>query len=393
MRNTYEYRGGLADGPARGRGAQLNPPSRFEKLSLHVLGEHLDRAAAERVEHLDERGVVGGGVSEPGAEPLAKAGRRLETMVLRDDSRTAINHVDSPDVGFSWTVNPYRGCEHGCVYCYARPTHEALGFSSGVDFESRIIAKMEAPELLRKELSKASWVGEPIVMSGVTDPYQPVESKLGITRRCLEVFAEFRQPVSIVTKSRLVLRDLDLLQELARHDAVRVAVSVTSLDNQLAAKMEPRAASPADRLWTIRRLASAGIPVTAMVAPIIPALNDREVPAILKEVADAGADSAGYVLLRLPHQIKELFEDWLTRHFPERKEHVLKLIRDTRGGKLYDAAWNTRFTGEGPFAQHLAATFNLFARRYGLTRSRTRLSSAAFRKPADASQMSLFEVA
>lgn len=373
----HEYRSHLPDGPVRGRGAGLNPPNRFERLSLHVLGEHLDHQRLETP-------------GDPDAPAPGDRGRQVPTDVLPDHARSVINHVDSPDIGFQWSINPYRGCSHGCIYCYARPTHETLGFSSGLDFETKILAKFDAPRLLREELSKPSWTGEPIVMSGVTDPYQPVEAQLQITRRCLETFAEFRQPVSIITKSRLILRDIDLLADLARHNAVRVAISVTSLDNRLAARLEPRAAAPNDRLWTIRRLASAGIPVAVMVAPIIPALNDREVPAILKAVADAGASSAGYVLLRLPYQIKELFEDWLARHFPDRKEHVLNLLRQTRGGKLYDAAWNTRMTGEGPFARHLAATFNLFARRHKLDARLPSLSRTSFRRPADAAQMSLF---
>ena len=365
--------GTLTDGPARGRGAGLNPTNRFEKLSLSVLGEHLDRIAVERHDFAD--------------------GRQVATEVYRDRSKTILNRVDSPDIGFKWTVNPYRGCEHGCVYCYARPGHEMLGLSSGLDFETRITAKPDAPRLLRKALAKPGWAGEPIVMSGVTDCYQPIESKLKITRGCLEVCADARQPVGIVTKSRLVLRDLDMLAELARHNAVRVAVSITTLDNQLAAKLEPRAASPRDRLWIVRRLASAGIPVTAMVAPLIPAINDREVPKILEAAANAGASSASWVLLRLPHAIKDLFDDWLDRHFPERREHVESLLRQSRGGKLYDAAWGKRMTGEGPYAQQLAQTFRVFAARYGLNHPRRPLNRDAFRRPTVADQMPLFQEA
>jgi DNA repair photolyase len=365
------YAGRFVDGPVRGRGAGLNPPNRFERLSLEVLGEHWDHLATETRRFED--------------------GRQVATQVLRDYSRTVLNPVDSPDLPFAWTLNPYRGCEHGCVYCYARPTHETLALGCGLDFETRILAKPDAARLLRAELGRESWKGQAIVMSGVTDPYQPIESKLGITRGCLEVMVEHRQAVAIVTKSRLVLRDLDLLGELNRHQAAHVAVSLTTLDNALASKMEPRAASPSDRLWTIRRLAAAGIPVMVMTAPIIPAINDRELPALLKAAADAGATSAGYVLLRLPHQNKALFEEWLDRHFPDRKKHVLNILRQTRGGELYDPAWNTRMTGQGAFADQIQQTFTLFARRFGLHQRRHELNTDAFRRPADAAQFQLFE--
>jgi DNA repair photolyase len=229
------------------------------------------------------------------------------------------------------------------------------------------------------------------MMSGVTDCYQPVESKLKITRQCLQVLAEARQPVGIVTKSRLILRDLDLLTQLSRCGAVKVAVSLTTLDNDLAAKMEPRAASPRDRLWTMRRLASAGVAVSAMVAPVIPAINDRQVPAILKAAADAGATSAGYVLVRLPYQIKDLFEDWLARHMPQRQKRVQRLIRQARGGKLYEAEWGTRMCGQGAYARQIGKTFELFAARYGLTNGHEPMNTGAFRRPRDSAQMSLFD--
>lgn len=360
----------LPDGPARGRGAQLNPTNRFERLSLHVLGEHLNHIATERHDF--------------------DGGRQVTTEIYRDDARTVINPVDSPDIGFSWTLNPYRGCEHGCIYCYARPTHETLSFSSGLDFETKILAKLDAPKLLRAELGKSRWRGETIAMSGVTDPYQPIESRLKITRQCLEVMAECRQAVSIVTKSRLILRDLDLLSELAKHNAVRVAVSLTSLDNHLASKMEPRAASPRDRLWTIQRLASAGIPVVVMVAPMIPALNDREMPALLKAASEAGASAAGYVLLRLPYQIKALFDEWLARHFPHRRSHVKALLTEARGGKLYDATWGDRMRGKGAYAEQIKQTFDVFTARYNLRHSLPAINTTAFRRPQDTAQMSLF---
>ncbi len=377
---------GSARPAGRGRrGAASNPANRFERLSLEVLP--LDGGAC--VDPDDRPG-------SPGGAPIAvdawqnPAGRTVQTAVYPDRSRSVINRVDSPDLPFHWTINPYRGCEHGCIYCYARPTHETLGMSSGLDFETKIMAKTEAPALLRKELAHPKWAGQPIVMSGVTDAWQPVESQLGITRGCLEVMAEARQPVSIVTKSRLILRDLDLLAELAKHDAVRVAVSLTTLDNALASKLEPRAASPRNRLWAIQRLAAAGVPVGVMVAPVIPAITDREVPKLLRAAADAGARWAGYVLLRLPHQNKQLFDDWLAEHYPQRREHVLSLIRQTRGGKLYDATFSNRMQGSGPYAQQLHMTFAMFARRVKLHETPAPMTGAAFRRPDAREQLALF---
>ena len=373
----------LPAGPARGRGAQLNPANRFEGHRLHVLGDHLDHQQRER--H-DDAPCTGG---PPGH------GRQYPTQVFADTSRTIINYVDpdkSPDIHFRWTVNPYRGCEHGCVYCYARPTHEYAGMSSGLDFETRILAKHDAPRMLRAELASPKWQGEPIVMSGVTDPYQPIEREQRVTRGCLEVFAECRQPVSIVTKNRLILRDIDLLQTLARHHAVGVSVSITTLDATLAQRMEPRASAPRDRLETVRRLTDAGVPTSVMVAPIVPGLTDREVPTILQQAAEAGARSAGYVLLRLPHQLKALFLDWLGRHYPDRAQHVESLLRGARGGALYDATPGTRQRGEGPVATQIGQMFKLYARRHGLTGHHHQLSGAAFRPPStDATgQMTLF---
>jgi DNA repair photolyase len=338
-----EFQDALPTGPIRGRGAGLNPGNRFEDVRLHVLGEHVDEIVAE------------------GAD-----GQPVTTRVYRDAAKSVLNPVDSPDICFKWSVNPYRGCEHGCVYCYARPNHEYLGLSSGLDFETKILAKLDAPEILRRELTRPSWSGDGIAISGVTDPYQPIEAKLRITRRVLELFAELAQPVSLVTKNRLITRDIDLLGELAKHNAASAAISITSLDNRLSSKMEPRASSPRDRLEAVRRLADAGVPVTVMVAPIIPALNESEVPAILKAAADAGATSAGSVLLRLPHQIKALFFDWLAREFPERAAHVEAAVRDTRGGELYQTAWRVRQRGTGPRAEQVGQLFNLFAKKHGL---------------------------
>lgn len=363
-----EFPDALSHGPVRGRGAGLNPGNRFEDVRLHVLGDHLDAQAAE-----------------------APDGRQIPTTILDDDTKSIINPVDSPDLNFSWTINPYRGCEHGCIYCYARPGHEYLGMSSGLDFETKILAKRRAPELLRKALARPLWTGEPVMMSGVTDPYQPVERDLKITRGCLEVLAECRQAVCLITKNRLILRDLDVLSRLREHRAVHAAVSITSLDPVQASKMEPRASSPRDRLETIRQLTSAGIPVTVMTAPIIPGLNDHEVPAILEAAREAGATMAGYVLLRLPYQIKDLFLDWLKRNFPLRAQHVESLIRQTHGGELYDASYFTRQRGEGPIAAQIRQNFTVFKRRFHLDRSGESLNTKAFRRPqTDSAQLSLF---
>jgi DNA repair photolyase len=366
-----EYPDAVPHGAVRGRGAGLNPANRYEGYRLHVLGEELDRLA-EQTE---------------GEGP-----RQVKTVVYRDRSRSIINRVDpnSADIGFNWTLNPYRGCEHGCIYCYARPDHERLGMSCGLDFETKIVAKPEAPAMLERALAKASWQGEPIVMAGVTDPYQPIERKLRITRGCLEVMARCKQPVSFVTKNRLVTRDLDLLRELAAHRVVRVAVSITTLDAALAGEMEPRAASPQHRLETVRLLTEAGVPAMVMVAPIVPGLTDHETPAILEAAAEAGAVGASYVLLRLPHQIKALFLDWLKRTRPQRADHVESLIRQTRGGELYDARFGIRQKGEGPLAAQIGQQFKVFAKRYGLARKLPALNSDAFVRPSLDGQMGLF---
>jgi DNA repair photolyase len=292
-------------------------------------------------------------------------------------------------VGFDASVNPYRGCEHGCVYCYARPTHEYLGFSAGLDFETRILVKEDAPELLRRALASPRFEPRVIALSGVTDPYQPVERRLGLTRRCLEVLAEFRNPTAIVTKSRLVARDTDLLGELARHDAVSVHVSLTCLDPELQRRMEPRASSPRLRLEAIESLARAGIPVGAMLGPVIPGLTDHEIPAILAAAAGAGATFASWILLRLPHGVAPLFEAWLERHHPERKAKVLHRIQEVRGGRLNDPRFGSRMRGEGLHAEQIEALFALAARRAGLARRGPALSTRAFRRPAGA-QLALF---
>ena len=342
------------------RGALTQPTNRFVST------------ARERDEEFD-----------PAEEPLPR------TQFLPDHSLSAIAYNDSPDLGFRASLNPYRGCEHGCIYCYARPTHEYLGFSSGLDFETRIMVKERAPELLRAELSAAKWQPQTIAMSGVTDCYQPVERKLELTRRCLAMLAEFRNPVAIVTKNRLVTRDIDLLQELARHDAAVVFLSLTTLDTELRRVMEPRTSPPAARLATMTDLARAGIPVGVLTAPMIPGLNDHELPQLLGAAADAGAQFAGYTALRLPYQNKELFEQWLTQHFPLRKDKVLAGIRSMRDGDLNNAEFGTRMRGSGQRADQIEKLFEVGCRKAGLNRTELHLSAAAFRRPGGV-QMKLF---
>lgn len=324
-----------------GRGAVSNHEGRFERIQ-HVpdLSDH--------------------GYQDPDEQPS------LQTQFWRDTTRQIINSNDSPDIPFSHGLNPYRGCEHGCIYCYARPTHEYLGLSAGLDFESKIYVKDKAPELLRAELMKKSWKGEPICMSGVTDCYQPAERRFRLTRQCLEVMAEFRNPVIIITKNQLVRRDIDILQRLAAHECVIVCISVTTLDVELARALEPRTSSPPARLQTIRELTHAGIPVNANIAPVIPGLTDHEMPKILKAVAEAGARSAFYTPVRLPYSVSDLFSEWLSVHRPERKEKILSLIRQMRGGKLNDSRFGDRMSGEGPIADQMASVFDVFARKYGL---------------------------
>ena len=350
-----------------GRGASWSPANRFEKL-------HVDLGDVDvvQVDLNDEPPSHGYGV--PGERP------RPVTQYFRDGSRSIITRNNSPDVGFETSVNPYRGCEHGCIYCYARPTHEYLGFSAGLDFESKIMVKIDAPELLRAELESPRWKPQTLVMSGVTDPYQPIEKKLRITRGCLEVLAQFRNPVAIITKNRLVTRDVDLLRELASYNAVAVNISVTSLDPNLQRVLEPRTSPPTARVETIEQLRATGIPVGVMVAPIIPGLTDHEVPKILEACAKAGAQFAGYTIVRLPWAVAPLFEHWLDGHFPDRKEKVLGRIRHLRGNdRLNNSQWHTRMTGEGVFAEQIASLFEVGCRRAGIG-VRPKLSTAAFRR-------------
>src|SRR5438034_4416142 len=343
--------------PIRGRGASWSPANRFERL-------HVDLTDIDVVDD----------------DPDAEERPRRATQYFRDATKSIITRNTSPDVGFETSLNPYRGCEHGCIYCYARPTHEYLGFSAGLDFESKIMVKTNAPELLCAELESPRWNPQTLVMSGVTDPYQPIERKLCITRGCLEVLAKFRNPVAIITKNRLVTRDIDLLRGLAAHNAAAVNVSVTSLDSNLQRGLEPRTSSPQARLDAIRQLRSAGIPTGVMVAPIIPGLTDHEVPRILDACAKAGAQFAGYTIIRLPWAVAPLFEHWLEEHFPERKEKVLGSIRDMRGTRLNNFQWHTRMTGEGIFAEQIASMFVVSCRRNRMS-ARPKLSCASFQRP------------
>jgi DNA repair photolyase len=305
------------------------------------------------------------------------------TEIHVDAARTIIARNDSPDVGFSQSINPYRGCEHGCIYCYARPSHSYLDLSPGRDFETQIFYKPNAAELLRAELSARSYAVSPIALGTNTDPYQPIERRLRVTRGILELLLELRHPLTIVTKGGLILRDADLLEELARHELVAVMVSVTTLDDELKRRLEPRTAGPQLRLKVVRELAQRGVPVGVMVAPVIPGLNDHELERILEQSAEAGARSAGYVLLRLPHELKSLFEEWLDEHYPDRKAHVLSLIRQMHGGALYASSFHARQRGQGPFAALLRARFERARRAYGLDREPT-LSARLFRRPSSA---------
>lgn len=343
-----------------GRGSASNPQNRF--LDVEYVPDPLE---------------------ESGEEPA-----RPRTVFIRDDSQSIITHNHSPDVGFEASINAYRGCEHGCAYCFARPTHEYLGFSAGLDFETKIVVKHKAPELLRAELSKRSWKPQVLAMSGVTDCYQPIERTLQLTRRCIAVLAEFRNPLAIITKNHLITRDKDLLAVLAACQAVSVNISVTTLDGELAKRLEPRASAPSRRLAAIEELAAAGIPVRVLMAPVIPGLTDHEMPNLLRACAGAGARDAGFVPLRLPWAVAPLFEAWLERHHPGSKEKVLGRIRDMRGGRLNDPRFGQRMRGEGFFAEQLRALFHLAKKKAGFTQNMPELSTSAFRVPS--AQLELF---
>ena len=341
--------------PIRGRGTSENIENRFMQRAVEVDGDYLDAREDE--------------------EP------RPETIFLPDASKSIISYNASPDVGFDASVNPYRGCEHGCAYCYARPTHEYLDLSAGLDFETRIMVKHEASQLLRKELRAKKWTPQLVGLSGVTDCYQPIERELKLTRGCLEVFRDFRNPVVVITKNRMVTRDIDILQEMSAYNSSRVFVSVTTLDLDLNRKLEPRTSSPMQRLDAIHQLSEADISVGALVAPIIPGLNDHEIPQILEAAADAGAHFISYIVLRLPHAVAPLFEDWLEQHVPGQREKVMNRISSMRGGKVYDSDFAQRMKGTGIHAHQIANTFKVYKQKYGLTEPRKPLSTEHFRLP------------
>lgn len=370
-----EYPG--KDGYVKGRGAGQNPSGRYEKLTLHQL-------------EYDEVGEGQLGSAE--SEEFPKISRH--TQWRWDSTRSVINKVDSPDIGFRLSINPYRGCEHGCTYCYARPSHAWLGMSAGLDFETRLLAKKDAAALLRRELALPSYKPQPIAIGFNTDAWQPLERKLGITRSILEVLAECRNPAAVISKSVLILRDKELLARMAERQLVQVAVSVTTLDADLNARMEPRAASPVARLRVIRELSALGIPVTVMVAPIIPGLTDSELEAVLEKAAAAGASGAGYTLLRLPHELQQLFPDWLRHHYPSKADKVLASVARIHGGRLYNPRFFKRMRGEGVEAEMISQRFALARKRFGLDTRLTNhkpLDASAFRPPAaHADQQALF---
>ncbi|MGC3972557.1 MAG: PA0069 family radical SAM protein [Pirellulales bacterium] len=324
-------------------------------------------------------------------DELLESERRIKTQFFVDASQSIIAKNDSPDVFFDYSVNAYRGCEHGCAYCYARPGHEYLGFNAGIDFETRIMVKLEAPRLLRDELSKPSWKGELIAMSGVTDCYQPAERRFGLTRGLLEVMLEARQVTGIITKNALVTRDVDLLAEMAKLRLVCVNLSLTTLDPELARKLEPRTSAPAAKLAAIRKLRNAGVPVGVNIAPIIPALNDHEVPKILAAVAEAGAMRASYVLLRLPHAVKPIFLEWVAEHYPDKRDRIEAMIRDTRDGGLYQTDFSVRQRGTGNYAEQIKQSFQVFKRKFKLDQPLPECDHSLFRPPRPTSgQMNLF---
>jgi DNA repair photolyase len=354
---------------ARGRGAQVEPPNRFG-------GTYpvLDLAEVEQDQEYLERL------------------RSRPTEFIPDRCRSIVAENDSPDVGFRYSLNPYRGCEHGCVYCFARPSHEYLGFNAGLDFETKILVKPEAPRLFREFLSRPGWKPEPIALAPNTDAYQPVERRLRLTRQCLEVAAEFGQPMALITKNALVLRDLDVLRPMAARGLVQVNVSVTTLDAQLARAMEPRTSTPDARLRAIRGLSDAGVPVRVFIAPVIPGLNDAEIPAILEAARDAGARGAGYTMLRLPLTVAPVFLEWLTRCYPDRAAKIEGRIRVMRGGRLNSSRFGERMSGRGVLAEQIAGLFRVFTRKYGLDGGLPPLDTTRFRVPrAKSGQLWLFD--
>jgi DNA repair photolyase len=354
--------------PAKGRGATVQPANRYLSVHCH---EDLEQVAEDN-------------------EYLAALGRS-PTEYLPDESQTIVAENNSPDVGFRYSVNPYRGCSHGCSYCYARPGHEYLGLSAGLDFETKIMVKFRAAELLREFLARPSWRPEMIAFSGVTDCYQPAEREFKITRGCVAVAAECRQPIGIITKNALVTRDLDLFSQLAAHRAVRVAFSITTLDAKLARVMEPRTSSPEARLRALRETSHTGVPAHVMIGPVIPGLNDSEIPAILTAARDAGARGAAYVLLKLPQTVRDVFQDWLRRSYPDRALRIENMIRSTRAGRLSDSQFGRRQVGTGNVAQVIADTFDVWHKKLGFAEDSPPLNTAAFRPPTPTSgQLRLF---
>ena len=383
----------IDSGTLRGRGAISNTSGRYERTRRTLVDDGWDSGqpgAAKAPTTASDRPAADDGWDDGWrAEDAAPA--PLRTEVIYDATRTIIAHNKSPDISFDQSINPYRGCEHGCIYCFARPSHAYLGLSPGADFESRLFAKPDAAQLLARELRAPGYVPRVIAMGTNTDPYQPLEKKLRITRSILEVMREFRNPVAIVTKSPLILRDLDILSDMAAMGLAKAALSITTLDRKLARVMEPRAGTPSRRLQAIEGLTRAGVPAGVMFAPAIPALNDHEMEAVLNAAACAGARSAGYVLLRLPLEIKDLFREWLDVHVPERARHVMTLVRQMRGGKDYDATWNSRMRGTGPYAEMMARRFHMATKRLGLNRPQPSLDAAKFRRPLKSGdQMNLF---
>ena len=362
----------LTRGQARkGRGAASNAPGRFEPHTREAVADGWEQAGSE--------------------VPEEAASGPLRTTVLPDQARRVIARNNSPDIPFDRSINPYRGCEHGCIYCYARPSHAYLGLSPGLDFETRLFAKMDGVARLRAELAKPGYVPAPIAFGANTDPYQPVERRLGITRGLIELLSACQHPITIVTKSDLVTRDIELLKSMAERRLVQVFVSITTLDRGLARTLEPRAATPSRRLAAVSRLVEAGVPAGVMTAPIIPAVTDHEIEALLEAAAEAGAYCASYTLLRLPHEVKELFDEWLRTHAPLKREKVLNLIRDTRAGGLNDSAFGRRLKGEGPYAQLIAARHKAACRRFGLTRPMPDSDCTRFRpRRKDTAQLDLF---
>lgn len=333
----------------KGRGANFNPMNRFDRLEI-----------------------------EPDPEFHNDVPQKTEYYF--DNTKNILSKNDSPDIPFTFGINPYRGCEHGCLYCYARPTHEYFGLSAGLDFETRILVKADAPKLLANKLQSKNWQPQVIAFSGNTDCYQPIEKKLQITRRCLEVFLKYRNPVGIITKNALILRDLDVLQELARYNLVFATISVTTLNNRLGRKMEPRTSAPQKRLAALEQLCAAGIPTGVNVAPVIPGLTDHEIPEILKESAARGVLRASYILLRLPYSVKDIFFNWLEQNYPDRAKKVLHSVQDTRAGRLNDPCFGSRMRGEGQRAEAIDKLFRMNCQKYGLNSERVELNTAVFRR-------------